>query len=80
MSDELDDFVVAEDEEDLAFLLTLVAKKLNPKINSGKVYEIYLTMLVELLNGHTMTEEDGLLIGQRILDTVGVRDKKDEIH
>jgi hypothetical protein len=73
--DEYESLEIDEDSEDLAYLLTLVAGKVNPHLHMGRTYEVYLTLLVQLINGYAVTEEEALAFGQRILDSQDVKDE-----
>lgn len=55
------------DTEDLAFLLTHVIGTIEPSIDYGVTYEAIVRLLVKLIDGHAVTEEDAFKCGRDIV-------------
>lgn len=59
------------DTEDLCLLLTHVLGVIDPTIDYGVTYEALVRLIVRLIDGHIVTEEDAFNCGREIVSARG---------
>jgi hypothetical protein len=72
---ENDDYEIIQIDDDVerdVKFLTLILKKISPKIDSAETYSILMSVALGLLSGEMYEEEDAEQIGDQILDTIGM--------